>query len=123
MTRGSRFKQVWGAITAHATRGVPVSLHVLCETAIARLPGTNFLSFICRVRPCSPVPLVLAAALVVVTGARVAPLAPSHRDADRRSCGRHHDVDTGRPRERGCGPFDLWSAGYSVASALGDMTI
>jgi hypothetical protein len=34
--------QVWGAITAHATaRGVPVSLHVLCETAIARLPVTG----------------------------------------------------------------------------------
>lgn len=42
MTRGSRLDQVWGAITAHAAaRGVPVSLHVLCETAIARLPVTG----------------------------------------------------------------------------------
>jgi hypothetical protein len=33
---------VWGAITAHAAaRGVPVSLHVLCETVIARLPVTG----------------------------------------------------------------------------------
>ena len=53
-----------------------------------------------------PRSLVLAAVLVVVTGARVA-LAPSHGDADRRPCGRHHDVDTDRPRECGCWPCDL----------------
>jgi hypothetical protein len=45
--------------------------------------GTDFLSLIAGVRPCScPVPLVLAAVLATVTGARVAPMAPSHRDAE-----------------------------------------
>jgi hypothetical protein len=42
VTGGSRFNQVWGVITAHAAaRGVPVSLQVLCETVIARLPVTG----------------------------------------------------------------------------------
>jgi hypothetical protein len=47
-----------------------------------------------------PRSLVLAAVLVVVTGARVA-LAPSYGDADRRPCSRYHNVDTDRSRERG----------------------
>lgn len=42
MTKGSRVDQIWGAITAHANAlGVPVSLRVLCETAVARLPVTG----------------------------------------------------------------------------------
>ena len=58
-----------------------------------------------------PRSLVLVAVLVVVTEARVA-LAPSHRDADRRPWGRHHDVDTERLRERGSWPFDLSSEAH-----------
>jgi ANTAR domain len=42
VTKRSRLDQVWGAITAHASAlGVPVSLHVLCETAALRLPVTG----------------------------------------------------------------------------------
>ena len=66
------------------------------------MEGTDFLSIhLSSSTLLLPRSLVLAAVLVVVPGARVA-LAPSHRGADRRPCGRHHDVDTERPRERGC---------------------
>jgi hypothetical protein len=42
MTGRSRLEQVWSAITAHATaQHVPISLRVLRETAIARLPVTG----------------------------------------------------------------------------------
>ena len=44
--------------------------------------------------------LVPAAVLVVVTGGKGGAGAIAC-DADRRPCGRHHDVDTDRPRERG----------------------
>lgn len=42
MIKGSPGDRVWDAITAHAVGlGVPVGLHVLCETAAARLPVTG----------------------------------------------------------------------------------
>jgi ANTAR domain len=42
VTKRTRLDQIWGAITAHASAlGVPVSLHVLCETAALRLPVTG----------------------------------------------------------------------------------
>ena len=65
-----------------------------------------------------PRSLILAALLVVVASARVAPLAPSHRDAVRRPCSRHHDVDTERPRECGCRPFDRGSRKQHQALSL-----
>lgn len=42
MTKRSRVNRIWGAITAHADAlDVPISLRVLCETAVARLPVTG----------------------------------------------------------------------------------